>query len=61
MIKVCLPEYMIQLRIRKFGDRSDAEAVRCHSCSCVRTKITTKRDFISSVKVTAAVELCNAT
>jgi len=49
-------EYIIQFRVRKFGNRSDAEAVRCHGRSCIRTKGTPKSDFISGAKVTAAHE-----
>jgi len=49
-------ENIIQCHICKLGDRRDTEAVRCHGRSCIRTKGTTKGDFISGVEVTAAHE-----
>jgi len=49
-------EDIVQRHVCKFGDRSDAEAVHYHGRSCIRTKGTTKRDFISGVEITAAHE-----
>ena len=54
---MCSPEYIVQRLVREFGDRGDAKAVCCQSCSCVGTKGTTERDLVRSIQIATAHKL----